>query len=197
MKKTVKSLLDFLCIGKDFQEEMSAKKQEEYGAKAPKMAVLSCPYPVRYVPMAGTMAYWITSYGGAVAGNELTLDYAIKNMELPLCVVLGHEDCSALRGGKKGNAATKEEAALFQAIAPAFTEGKGRRAHELALKHIDYQISILLERYRSLVKEDKLLIVGVFCDKTGALTISNYNGLRGKENLSQVMPDTDACFFHP
>lgn len=195
MKKSVKTLCDILYANHDFLADKTEKTISEFLEKSPKAALLSCPYPLRFLGEISSSLYIVSSYGGVVNGNEMSLHYAVKSLQIPLLIVLEHEDCSAVKGALKGNPATKEEALLHEAILPCFEQGKGRRTRDHILKHIDYQVSLLLEDYHTQIKEGSLLVIGVFCDAKGCFSITNYNGLRGLENLSQALPELDSDLF--
>lgn len=194
MKKTIKFICDFITSQREDLASLREKEVADLSAAIPKAVLLTCPYPLRFIASTEKL-FVVSSYGGAIAGNEATLDYAINTMEVPILLVLAHEDCSALQGALKGTGNTQVEQQLFAKIAPAFAQGKARKYRDNVMKHLDYQISLALERYRAKVKGDKLLVVGLYCDKNGKLSLANYNGLRGTDSLVQALPDVGLDIF--
>ncbi|MEE0775651.1 MAG: carbonic anhydrase, partial [Bacillota bacterium] len=139
--------------------------------------------------------YTVCTYGGTVSGNEASLDYALRTMAVPVLVIFGHEDCSAVKGALRGSGDTRVFHDLFQTMAPAFDQGRARKFRDNVLKHIDYQVSLALDRYNDLVKAEKLVVAGLYSDNLGNLSLTNYNGLRGIESLCHALPDVDKNFF--
>ena len=119
MKKTIKFICDFITSQREDLASLREKEVADLSVAIPKAVLLTCPYPLRFI--AGTeKLFVVSSYGGAIAGNEATLDYAINTLEVPILLVLAHEDCSALQGALKGTGNTQVEQQLFAKIAPAF-----------------------------------------------------------------------------
>lgn len=195
MKKTVKTLYDFLEVN---CRANAAKKETFFRSVAelkPKMVLLTCPYPLRFLEADQSVIYLISSYGGTVSGNEISLDHALRTMSIPLLVIFGHEDCSAVKGALGSQGETQAFHTLFRSMAPAFEQGKARKFRDNVLKHIDYQISLALDRYNDLVKRERLVVAGCYSDNEGNLFLTNYNGLRGKDSLYHALPDVDNAFF--
>lgn len=194
MKKSIKIIGDLITEQRTEVAGLKEKEVEALSASVPKAALLTCPYPLRFWRDWKNI-FLVSSYGGALASNETTLDYAINTLAVPVLLIMGHEDCSALKGALKGEAKTKGENELYQALAPAFAQGKARKYRDNVMKHLDYQISLALDRYRLKVKEDKLVVAGLYCDLEGNISLVNYNGLRGADSLAQALPDLDAALF--
>ncbi|MEG0998606.1 MAG: carbonic anhydrase [Clostridiales bacterium] len=195
MKKTVKSLCDIIENNRTF---ISNQREQDLTALVnyqPKAVVLCCGYPLRFMEHSSEKIYIVANYGGILKGNEASLDHGIKDLAIPMLIIIGHEDCSAVKSALKGEGNTEFTKELFNNIMPCFAQGKSRKIRDNIMKHIDYQVSQGLERYRDLVKAEKLAIVGVFCDNTGKFSICNYNGLRGLPNLAQALPDVDPSLF--
>lgn len=194
MKKNVKIISDFITGERDRMSALKEKEVEALSASAPKAVLLTCPYPLRFLGDLRSV-FLVSSYGGALADNEVTLDYAINTLAIPVLLIMGHEDCSALKGALKGEPNTQGEARLYQALSPAFAQGKARKYRDNVMKHLDYQISLALDRYRLKVKEDKLVVAGLYWDIKGNISLANYNGLRGVDSLAQALPDVDPSLF--
>ncbi|MDO4541217.1 MAG: carbonic anhydrase [Bacillota bacterium] len=194
MKKTVKFICDLIGREREHMSSLREKEAEALVSSTPKGVLLTCPYPLRFFSGLEDI-YIISSYGGVLGGNEASLDHAVNTLSVPVVLFMGHEDCSALKKAIKGEGSTVPEQQLFQNILPAFAQGKARKYRDNVMKHLDHQISLALDRYRFRVKEDKLVVAGLYCDAKGKISLTNYNGLRGVESLSQALPDVDPDNF--
>lgn len=195
MRKTIKTLCDFLKVNHDANTAKKEKFFRELADQTPKMVLLTCPYPLRFLEAKQGMIYSISSYGGTIPGNEISLDYALRTLAIPVLVIFGHEDCSAVKGALSGQGTTRIFHEMFQSMAPAFEQGRSRKFRDNVLKHIDYQVSLALDRYHDLVKGEKLVVAGCYSDNSGSLFLTNYNGLRGMDSLCHALPDVDSSFF--
>lgn len=191
MKRAVKTLEIFLTENHRQQPEQKQKQNLE---KAPKAALLACPQLLRLLTVDRSAVYTVESFGATLMTNEASLDYALRRLELPLLLILGHAHCDALQRALRGGPATDEEQALYAYIAAGFTEGE-KKEPKRAFHHIDREVAAALSRYTDLVKAGKLAVAGLYCDETGNPFLTNYNGLKGKEALAYSLPELEEEFF--
>lgn len=192
MKKAIKTLVTFLTENNgECEEEKGTKVNTE---KAPKLILLSCPQSMRLLRLRKEDIYSVESFGATIMTNEATLDYAVRRLNLPLLCVMGHDGCAALQRAVKAEQATDEEKALYDHIAAGFREGT-KKDIQRTFQHIDAQVAAALNRYGDLIKTGKLSVVGLYRDEKGHLSLTNYNGLRGKEALAYSLPEVESCFF--
>lgn len=194
MKKAVKTLVTFLTENHAESSARNDKYYRELNAKAPKAILLSCPQSMRSFFVNREELYTVESFGATVKTNEATLDYAVRTLGLPLLCIMGHDHCDALNRAVKADHATEEEAALYAYIAAGFSEGTAKEPKR-TLHHIDREVAAALSRYGDLVKTEKLVVVGLYCDEAGQPFLTNYNGLKGKEALAYSLPEVDEGFF--
>ncbi|HMM06130.1 MAG TPA: carbonic anhydrase [Clostridiales bacterium] len=194
MKKAIKTLNTFLTENNPESAGVKEKEAKASKEKAPKLILLSCPQSMRLLELRKEDIYSVESFGATVMTNEATLDYAVRRLNLPLLCVMGHEGCEALQRAVRAEQATDEEKALYEHIAAGFRE-KTKKEPQRTLEHIDAEVAAALARYGDLVKRGKLTVVGLYCDETGRLFLTNYNGLKGEEALSYSLPEVESCFF--
>lgn len=194
MKKAVKTLVSFLTVNREEEAIRTDKYLKNLAEKTPKAILLSCPQVARMLTFDRESLYTVESYGATVYSNEATLDYAVRRLSIPLLCILGHEGCDALSSRALAANATDAEKALWNVM----DEGlKGAPSHgeKRALYAIDHEVAAALDRYNDVVKSGKLAVVGLYCDKTGTVFLTNYNGLKGKDALSYSLPEVEERFF--
>lgn len=194
MKKAVRSLADLLLNNQAEASSHQPKYYTEIKEKAPKAVLLACPQLVRMITVDREALFTVESFGATVKTNEATLDYALRRLELPLLIIIGHEHCDALKRALKYERATDEERYLYDSIA-AGLENAPKSGKKQVLRHIDAQVADALNRYGDIVKTGKLVVVGVYCDDFGHLQLANYNGLKGREALAYSLPEIDGNLF--
>lgn len=194
MKKNIKFLCDFILGVNSKVETLKSDQVQTLSAREAKGILLTCPYPLRFFGSLDDI-YLISSYGGTVGLNEYSLDHAVDDLNISLLMILTHESCSAVKRVLKADDRDIVDSQLKAAIAPAFAGGKGRKYRDNAMKHLDYQIALALERYRTKVKDNKLAVAGLYCDENAVVHLVNYNGIFGGESLAHALPDVDTAFF--
>ena len=194
MKKAIRSLAELLANNRTEAAAHQEKYYTEINTKAPKAVLLACPQLVRMISVDREMLYTVESFGATVKTNEATLDYALRDLGLPLLIIIGHEHCDALKRALKYDRATDAEKELYDSIATELTDAP-KTGKKQVLRHLDAQVATALSRYSDLVKAGKLAVAGIYCDGYGHLALANYNGLKGKEALAYSLPEIEGTFF--
>lgn len=194
MKKAVKTLVAFLETNRAEETLRTEKYLKSVEDKAPKAILLSCPQSLRMLTVNRESLYTVESFGATIFSNEATLDHGIRRLQIPLLCIMSHHHCGALDHSPKINHFTDAEKVLYDHIA-AGLEKSPKSGLKRTLSHIDAQVAAALTRYNDVVKSGKLAVVGIYCDETGKLFLTNYNGLKGKDALGYSLPDVDADYF--
>mgnify|MGYP005839448481 CR=1 FL=1 len=125
----------------------------------------------------------IRNIGNQIYSNEGSVDYGILHLKTPILLILGHTDCGAIKafiaGYKTEPGSIKQE---LDHLIPAIANKKTPLIEQIS-NNINYQVSIALEKYAGLVRENKLIILGGLYDFRnelnegyGKLKIINING---------------------
>lgn len=155
--------------------------------------------------------FTVETIGNQLASAQGSVDYGVLHLHTPVLLVLGHTDCGALKAYMKGydkeNDAIKAELDNLKSALGASGTGM---TDEGLLKNIRanvlFQVSRAVERYRSLIDEGTLTVVGAVYDFTGALgkglgkvLIVSINGETDRARLSSMPAlaglDADACLW--
>lgn len=106
-------------------------------SQAPMAAILSCSdsrVPVEHIFDQSPGSVFVIRVAGNVATTETiaSVEYAVHVLKTPLVLVLGHENCGAVKAAlaylKSGEALPGELQSLVTAIAPAVSKGQELRA---------------------------------------------------------------------
>ncbi|MBR5329097.1 MAG: hypothetical protein IKV45_02705 [Firmicutes bacterium] len=194
MKKAVKTLVSLLETNREEESLRTEKYLKSVEEKSPKTILLACPQSMRMLTVDRESVYTVESYGATIFSNEATLDHAVRRLQIPLLCIVTHHHCGALEHSPKINQFTDAEKALYDHVA-AGLEGAPKTGLKRSLQHLDAQVAAALSRYGDVVKSGKLAVVGIYCDESGKLFLTNYNGLKGKDALGYSLPDVDAAYF--
>lgn len=194
MKKAVKTLVSLLETNREEESLRTEKYLKSVEEKSPKTILLACPQSMRMLTVDRESVYTVESYGATIFSNEATLDHAVRRLQIPLLCIVTHYHCGALEHNPKINQFTDAEKVLYDHIA-AGLEGAPKTGLKRSLQHLDAQVAAALTRYSDVVKSGKLAVVGIYCDESGKLFLTNYNGLKGKDALGYSLPDVDAAYF--
>lgn len=153
--------------------------------------------------------FTVETIGNQMASAQGSVDYGVLHLHTPVLLILGHTDCGALKAYMKGyekeNDAIKAELDNLKAALPA--PGSGLTEEGLATNiraNVLHQVSRAIERYRSLLDQGTLTVVGAIYDFTnafgkgqGRVLIVSINGVTDRHRLS-TMPelsglDPDVC----
>ena len=194
MKKAVKTLVSLFAANREEETLRTEKYLKSVDEKAPKMILLTCPQNMRLLSVDRESVYTVESYGATIFSNEATLDHAVRRLQIPLLCIVSHAHCGALAHDPKINQFTDAEKALYDHISVGL-ENAPKTGLKRTLQHLDAQVSGALARYGDVVKSGKLAVVGIYCDESGKLHLTNYNGLKGKDALAYSLPDVDKEYF--
>jgi carbonic anhydrase len=158
----------------------AARRAEVAGGQHPHAVVLSCSdsrVPPEIVFDQGLGDLFVIRVAGNVAGvtETATVEYGTLHLGAPLCVVLGHANCGAVKAAVDGGPLEGNLPALIGAVVPA-----AKRVHELQPKaagnalvaavvetNVWLSIETLFSRsepLRELAASGKLRIVGAVYD---------------------------------
>lgn len=167
-------------------------------AQHPRITLVSCcdsrvqPHVIEPDPI--DKVFTVETIGNQMASAQGSVDYGVLHLHTPVLLIMGHTDCGAvkafMKGYEKENDAIKGELDnLKAALEPsagtnaAFDE----QLMENIRKNVDHQVSAALKRYRSLVDEGKLTVIGAIYDFLGALGKG-----RGRVVIASINGITDA-----
>ncbi|HOM29846.1 MAG TPA: carbonic anhydrase, partial [Deltaproteobacteria bacterium] len=120
-----------------------------------------------------------------------SVDYGVLHLHTPLLLILGHTDCGAVKAFMKGyeqeNEAIRRELDHLKETIPTPGTGSFEEALVANVKqNVLRQVDKALERYRALVEEGRLTVMGAVYDFTGEFG----KGL-GKVSILSVNGKTD------
>ncbi|MBQ4092337.1 MAG: hypothetical protein IJC82_03385 [Firmicutes bacterium] len=194
MKKAIKTMVSLFAANREEETMRTEKYLKSVEDKSPKMILLTCPQQMRMLSVDRESVYTVESYGGTIFSNEATLDHGVRRLQIPLLCIVSHAHCDALEYAPKINQFTDAEKALYDHISLGL-ENAPKTGLKRTLQHLDAQVSAALSRYNDVVKSGKLAVVGIYCDESGKLHLTNYNGLKGKDALAYSLPDVDKEYF--
>jgi len=129
-----------------------------------------------------------------VLSCEGSVDYGVLHLKTPVLMILGHSDCGAIKAYLKGfNEETynikRELDFLLPIINKTANELNFEKQLSTTIQHnIDYQVNIAYKKYRDIVKNKKLTIIGAYYDFKnefnkgfGRIIITNVN--KNKEQI--------------
>jgi len=138
-------------------------------------------------------------------GNQLltsfgSVDYGVLHLHTPVLLILGHSHCGAIKAAledyiKEPFDIIKELDHLF--IPLSKLKGKNMDFETKWIKgvqaNVDYQVELALKKYKTLVEEGKLTIIGAIDDFVGLyksgegrIIIVNVNGETNPEKLKKL-----------
>lgn len=182
-------------------------------AQHPRITLIACcdsrVQPIAIEPEPIDRVFTIETIGNQMASAQGSVDYGILHLHTPVLLILGHTDCGAIKAYMKGyekeNDAIKGE--LDNLKAALKSPGDGTFDDELLKnikKNVEHQVSTAMNRYKALISEGKLTIVGAVYDFVNALgkgygrvIITSINGISEPAKI-KAMPevrglDLDGC----
>jgi carbonic anhydrase len=95
-------------------------------------------------------------------------EYAVEHLEVPLLVVLGHENCGAVKATVDGGEAPGSIAAIVSKIAPSVQKAKAAGAsgsnlyEECCLENIKVTVDDIMKSHivKHFIKDGKLTVIG-------------------------------------
>lgn len=147
-------------------------------AQHPRITLVACcdsrVQPIAIEPEPIDRVFTIETIGNQMASAQGSVDYGILHLHTPVLLLLGHTDCGAIKAFMKGyekeNDAIKGE--LDNLKAGLKSSGGGSFEEELMnniRKNVEHQVSTAMKRYKALVDEGKLTVVGAIYDFVNAL----------------------------
>jgi len=166
--------------GKDFFAEYQDKQE-------PQITMVSCidsrVHTEAFVDSPFNKIFPIRNIGNQIYTNEGSVDYGILYLKTPILLILGHTDCGAVKASLAGyqEYPASIRAELDHMIPAININDEPVMVH--VKENLDYQISIALEKYQSLIDERELMIIGAIYDFKnelgegyGKFKIVNING---------------------
>ncbi len=138
----------------------------------------------------------IENIGNQILSCEGSVDYGILHLKTPVLMVLGHSDCGAIKAYIKGfNEESYNIKRELDFLFPLINKTIGKINIEDQLSatiqhNIDYQVNIAFKKYRELVTNKKLTIIGAYYDfknefnmGSGRIVITIVNKAKDKETI--------------
>lgn len=138
----------------------------------------------------------IENIGNQILSCEGSVDYGILHLKTPVLMILGHSDCGAIKAYLKGfNEETYNIKHELDFLSPMIikmqNEPDFKKQLSATIQHnIDYQVNIAFKKYRDLVNNKKLTIIGAFYDFKnefkmgfGRIILTNINKIKEKEKI--------------
>jgi carbonic anhydrase len=134
-------------------------------------------------------------------GNQLlnslgSIDYGIYHLHTPILMVLGHVRCGAIKTAlsdfsQETEEALKEVNQLFLPISKADEKNEFlEKWEDSSIINVDFQVDLAIKRYKNLIDEKELTVVGALYDFTnyykkgkGVVLITNINGVNKKSEI--------------
>jgi carbonic anhydrase len=165
LKEGNKRFLSGDMINTDYEEHVEANKDDQH----PHSAILSCMdsrVPPEIVFDQGIGNVFVIRVAGNIDDSDVlgSLEYAVKIKKVELILVMGHQNCGAVKGSiddvKLGNLTQ-----LLQHIKPAITGSGPTMLEETAKKNVRLTTADILEKsevIREIARENKVRIVGAY-----------------------------------
>jgi carbonic anhydrase len=171
-------------------------------AQHPKVTLVACcDSRVQHIAIESDpidKIFTIETIGNQMASAQGSVDYGVLHLHTPVLLIMGHTDCGAIKAFMKGyekeNDAIKTE---LDNLKPALTTpGSGSFEEELMKnikKNVEHQVSSAMKRYKALIDEGKLTVVGAIYDFVnalgkghGRLIITSINGITETKKIKAL-----------
>lgn len=144
--------------------------------------------------------FYIKNIGNQIKTAEGSIDYGILHLHTPLFLIVGHTNCGAVKAcssnySEETKGIKKELDTLKKGLdkmKKKYDDNDIEKLNKFSELNVDFQIKYAMKKYKSLVKEGKLTIVGMIFDfndsyssEKGALFITNINGQTNVEKLKK------------
>ena len=147
------------------------RRAEVAKGQHPFAAIVCCSdsrVPPEIIFDQGVGDLFIVRLAGNVVGDAAlgSLEYAVKNLGVKYIMVLGHENCGAVKAALKGGKAPGHIGSLIKAIQPAIAKAKGqpgdplKNAVKANIKLVVRQLKTSKPILEKRVKQGKLTIAG-------------------------------------
>ena len=125
------------------------------------------------IPDTSNKIFSIQNIGNQILSTEGSVDYGIYHLKTPVLLFLGHSDCGAIRAYLKGfdseSDGIRHELDFMRPVIHSFrTDVPFEKLHNQIIEmNLDYQVNIACKKYRELVHEGKLTVIGAYYDFRG------------------------------
>ena len=125
------------------------------------------------MPETSNKVFSIQNIGNQILSTEGSVDYGIYHLKTPLLMFLGHSDCGAIKAYLKGfdnlSYGIRRELDFLQ---PAIKDHSNITDFDVLHAHViehnlDYQVNIACKKYKDLIRDGKLTVVGGYYDFRG------------------------------
>jgi len=136
------------------------------GAEKPIAVVLSCSdsrVPPEMIFDQGLGDLYVVRVAGNVVNDEVlgSIEYAVESLDANLVVVMGHDDCSAVKAAIAGGHSGNHVQAMIAAIKPAIAGAKDAPAAAAAnVRSVVHQLSESKPELQTAVQKGELKIIG-------------------------------------
>lgn len=171
-------------------------------AQHPKVTLVACcDSRVQHIaiePDPIDKIFTIETIGNQMASAQGSVDYGVLHLHTPVLLIMGHTDCGAIKAFMKGyekeNDAIKCEldnlkACLNNSGCEIFDEELMKNIK----KNVEHQVSSAMKRYKALIDEGKLTVVGAIYDFVnalgkghGRLIITSINGITETKKIKAL-----------
>jgi len=130
------------------------KRAELTKGQEPFAIILGCSdsrIPPEIVFDQGLGQLFVVRTAGQVVDDVVlgSIEYAVEHLDVRLILVLGHQDCGAVKAALENKQGPMHIASILQSIAPAVETAKKNRTGELLLNAIKSNIEITVEKLQS------------------------------------------------
>jgi len=185
---------------------VSAHGQEYFkphmAAQHPKVTLVACcdsrVQPIMIEPDPIDRVFTIETIGNQMASAQGSVDYGVLHLHTPVLLIMGHTDCGAvkafMKGYEKENDAIKGE---LDNLKKTIKEPGTGSFEEALMKNVSQnvlnQVTNAVDRYRSLVEDGKLTVVGAIYDFVnvlgkghGRVVITSVNGITDVHKIKEL-----------
>ncbi|MBN1386628.1 carbonic anhydrase [Candidatus Woesearchaeota archaeon] len=202
--KDAKSLLNDLIEGNiGFSAREGDKLSDLQSGQSPFMTLVMCSdsrVSSAFCGMDTTNNFFIIrNIGNQVSTSPGSVDYGVLHLHTPILMILGHSGCGAVKASLSDySEETAEIKAELDTLQGPVKDTKdvsdsGKRNCLCIQKNVDNQIAFCLDRYRKLVDEGKLVIIGAFydfhnkmSDELGRFYVMNVNGKTDADSINAL-----------
>jgi carbonic anhydrase len=151
----------------------AARRSEVFGGQAPFAAILGCSdsrVPLEIIFDQGIGDLFVIRVAGNVADDivSASIEYAAEHLQVPLVVVLGHQNCGAVQAAVKGGHAPGHIPSLLEALQPAVEKGRAQLGDDLVDQAVRANVQLTADVIRDsallsqMVKKGELEVVGAY-----------------------------------
>ena len=144
----------------------------------------------------------IENIGNQIKTSEGSVDYGVLHLKTPLLVIMGHTGCGAVNTcftdfTKENEGIVRELEFLTDGLAEmdnSFSYDDSQRLEKYAELNVDYQVIYATEKYRELIDNEKLSVIGLMADLKGTygndrgkVYITNFNCETSPEKINEML----------